>query len=770
MALLCAAAVFSCSREFAQEAPGAPAPVRMRHISLKLSDEAASDVEAVLAGGGDVSELLGLRSTDCLSVRRMYPDAGEMESRHRAAGLHNWYSIIVPETSVTRVKSGLSQVDGVSDVSVQPRVRLCSEIPFNDELAYVQWGLSNTGSIRGYVEGAFTPGIDINVVPVWEKYTTGSPDVTVAVVDGGVYTHPDLKPVLIPGGENGSRNFVDKYSDTPYLIVPEIHATSVASVIASVNNNGEWFCGVAGGSDGNGGVRIMNCQILSTDDYDEDKTYSTDDIGQAIVWAADHGAVICNNSWGFDYEEGEPVPETTPEYISAAIDYFCDNAGIGLDGSQTGPMRGGLVVFAAGNENCGASQPAMYDRVVAVGAIGPRGERADYSNYGDWVDICAPGGNKDGYLDALGDKAKYAMIAAPGTDEENYYLTEGTSMACPYVSGVAALMVSYFGGEGFTASKLREMLLRGADFSLSEDRDHYIGPMLDALGAFTAGCAAPAKPENISVKSAGSSLVFSWRVTGTGSEPTYACKVQVSRTPDFASPSEKIFVTAGYGLSEQVSFEFKGLDYNTVYYARLYGMGVDRNELTEPSEVFKVSTGANLPPEYTSVLPDVILDGQGAFSEIDLDRYFIDPAGEKLTYSVFLSDERPVEAVVDKNILSLTYKDYGLATITVTAYDYAGNRVSGSLRSLSRESSSHAFDLYPVPVTGVLNVRPGEPGMTEFRVVITSLSGSTVFDSLMQGSAFAPALIDMSNCGPGVYNVRVESDGRPPYAKSIVKI
>lgn len=767
---ICLVGVLSCSRRFEAEFPALPddAQAPLCRISLKLSDGMASAVEDAVACGDDPLSLFGENAAGCSGLRRMFPYAAEREPRHIGAGLHRWYSVCVPGSGLTRVKSSLTEMEGISEVSVQPRLKVCGSFPFNDKLSFLQWGLYNTGSVGGYVDGEFTPGIDINVVPVWEKYTGGSPDVTVAVVDGGVFSHSDIKGALIPAGENGSRNFVDKYRSTPYVIVPEIHATAVSSIIASVNNNGDWFCGVAGGSDGTGGVRILNCQILASDDSSDD-TFSTDNIGEAIVWAADHGAVICNNSWGFDYEEGESVPEETPGYISDAIDYFCDYAGIDLDGRQTAPMRGGLVVFAAGNENSPLAQPAMYERVVSVGAIGPRGERADYSNYGDWVDICAPGGNMDFYKDVLGDDSKYAMIAAPGIDDESIYLNQGTSMACPYVSGVAALMVSYFGGEGFTATKLREMLLRGADFSLMEERDRPVGPMLDAMGAFSAACASPVKPEGFSVTAAGSSLVLGWRVTGTGGEPTYACKAQVSRTADFADVLEKVFITADRAVSDQVYFEFPGLGYDTEYYVRLYGMGVDRNDITSPTEVIRVQTGPDVPPVLAAALPDVILDGAESEVRICLDDYFSEPSGEKLEYSVLLHDARPLAVEVNKNLLILRYADYGQTEVTVSATDYAGNKASDTFRSLSRESSKRPFDLYPVPVADILHVRPGEAHLTEFRVRITAISGSSIFDSLMCGSAFEPAEIDMSACGPGVYNVTVTPESGESYSKSIVK-
>jgi len=126
------------------------------------------------------------------------------------------------------------------------------------------------------------------------------------------------------------------------------------------------------------------------------------------------------------------------------------------------------VVFAAGNEGIANGTPANYEPVVAVGAIDTVGLAADFSNYGPWVDIAAPG----------------CMIGS--TAKSSYYYMNGTSMATPFVSGVAALVVSYFGGEGFTCDDLKEKIIGGANYDWFEDNTH-IGPLLDAMGAMKYG-------------------------------------------------------------------------------------------------------------------------------------------------------------------------------------------------------------------------------------------------------------------------------------------
>lgn len=160
----------------------------------------------------------------------------------------------------------------------------------------------------------------------------------------------------------------------------EEHGTHVAGIVAATNNNGIGVNGVAGGNGTEKGVRLMICQMM-------DVYNSIGDAAGAIKYAADNGAVICQNSWG--YRDSGKMPQVTKE----AIDYFIRYAGMDENDEQTGPMAGGLVVFAAGNENTTVSYPAMYEKVVSVASIAPDYKKAYYSNYGEWVSISAPGGD-----------------------------------------------------------------------------------------------------------------------------------------------------------------------------------------------------------------------------------------------------------------------------------------------------------------------------------------------------------------------------------------
>ncbi|MGX8708125.1 MAG: S8 family peptidase, partial [Bacteroidales bacterium] len=198
---------------------------------------------------------------------------------------------------------------------------------------------------------------------------------------------------------------------------------------------------------------------------------------RAIKWGADHGAVISQNSWGYD------GIDYVPNSDRMAIDYFNTYAGMDANGRQVGPMAGGLVVFAAGNENIDFGAPAYYEGALAVGSVGADFFRAYYSCYGDWVDVAAPGG----------DYQKGYQIYSTLPDNK-YGLMQGTSMACPHVSGVAALIVSQCGGDGFTRDMLWNRIVNTAKDISSKNRNFPIGGLVDVTAAILAEGSIPPDP------------------------------------------------------------------------------------------------------------------------------------------------------------------------------------------------------------------------------------------------------------------------------------
>lgn len=592
-------------------------------LLVEFTDEIADDIERTKSGhslpttkSAGINALL--ESYGVVSLERVFPYDEEWESRHRKYGLHRFY--YVDFDSSVPVTKAVDSFDLLPEVlSAEPERMKVQTALFNDPYLSYQWHYINPG-----VGSTYMPGADINVLPVWERYTGGSSEVIVCVEDGGVdLTHPDLAAVCIPGGPDGSYSFINGYEG--FEIPVDSHGTHVAGTVAAINNNGIGVCGVAGGLDGNGGVRIMSTPILMTDPNNPDKTIGGRS-GAAFVWAADHGAVISQNSWAYGYKTNEDAKKG---YISSddklGIDYFIDNAGIDKDGNQVGPMRGGIVIFAAGNEAFDYAWPSMYERVVSVGAISSLGTPAYYTNYGDWVDICAPGGDYK-----VGPQV-YSTL--PGGQYGN---KQGTSMACPHVSGVAALVVSHRGGIGFTNEMLKECLLKGANYDYQYK--HLIGPLVDALGAVTYGSEGVPEPvEDFNVSVASNILTLDWKVTADPDDyvaDRYLLLASKDRESllNFSpkSPSSAVTVaeigTSGKKVGDAISQKITGLDFASLYYVAIMAIDYSGN-YSDLSPIKTATTGVNNAP-VISVLGE--LDNPvnvHAHSELSFQLSIIDPDG-----------------------------------------------------------------------------------------------------------------------------------------------
>ncbi|BET66290.1 hypothetical protein ASA1KI_12080 [Opitutales bacterium ASA1] len=286
------------------------------------------------------------------------------------------------------------------------------------------WGLRNSGQAGGVT------GMDVDAVRAWDV-TTGSSDIVVAVLDTGIrYTHRDLatnmwrNPREIPGnGRDDDRNgYIDDVfginaiNGTGDPMDEDGHGTHVAGTIGAAANDGNPMVGVAWN------VRLMACKFL-----DGDGRGFTSDAVEAVNYAVANGARIINASWG-----GESYSQALHDSIAAA------------------GTRGVLVVAAAGNDSRDTDQhpsyPGSYDleNVVNVAAMDRYGQRAGFSNIGrESVDLAAPG------VDI------HSSLAQSDTA---YGLRQGTSMAAPHVSGVAALVLARFPDN--TVGELRDRLLR----------------------------------------------------------------------------------------------------------------------------------------------------------------------------------------------------------------------------------------------------------------------------------------------------------------------
>ena len=295
----------------------------------------------------------------------------------------------------------------------------------NDGFFRFEWGLHNTGQTILGVAG--TADADIDAPEAWDV-TVGDRAVLVAVADSGVdAAHPDLAPNLDPRGYD----FVDNDA-TPQD--PDGHGTHVAGTIAAAGNDGLGVTGAAWRAS------VLPLRVLAAEGGD------VSDLIRAYAYAAEAGAKVINLSLG------------GPDGSRAERDAIAAQAGL-------------LFVVAAGNESVNnddiASYPCNYElaNIVCVAASDQRDALADFSNYGvQSVDLAAPG----------------VSIASTYPGGEWVYM-DGTSMATPSVSGVAALLLA--ADRGATVAELRRALLDGADRKLALAGTTVTGARLNAFGA-----------------------------------------------------------------------------------------------------------------------------------------------------------------------------------------------------------------------------------------------------------------------------------------------
>jgi len=364
--------------------------------------------------------------------------SNDFRERHRAWGFHLWFTI--------DFENDVSIIDAVEAYQSLSFVEVAE--PFyktvlydaekmerwssNDPQLGNQWHYNNTGQAGG------TPGCDISLFNAWE-IEKGNNNVIVSVVDCGInVNHPDLQANIWSGV---GYNFWQNTS----TISPGDHGCHTGGTISAVTNNGVGVAGIAGGSGNGDGVRLMTCQVFNP------QGNSGGGFQNAYIYAADNGACISQNSWGYT------SPGGSEQAVLNAIDYFIANGGGDV-------MQDGIVIFASGNNNTGGNglegnyYPGCYPPVLGVTATNVQDKKSYYAHYGTWVGLSAPGGETN----AVNQRGVLSCTT------NSYAYFQGTSMACPHVSGTAALLVSNAISQGYKLSnqEIKDLLKNNAD-------DHY---------------------------------------------------------------------------------------------------------------------------------------------------------------------------------------------------------------------------------------------------------------------------------------------------------
>lgn len=262
----------------------------------------------------------------------------------------------------------------------------------------------------------------VNFPSAWDK-TTGSSNLVIAIIDTGINAnHEDLlyrmwvnqKEIPSNGIDDDGNGYVDDYrgynfiTNTTDISDQNGHGTGISSIIAANTNNAVGMAGV------NWQSQIMILKALNVSGGGE---YS--DVARALHYATDNGAKVVNMSFGTYFDSTE---------LQEAVDYALD--------------RGVVIVAAAGNNNQNQLLfPASYHRVISAAAIDEAGHRASFSNFGNGLDVMAPGLN---------------VLMANYVGNNAYVYGSGTSFAAAHVTGLASLLLSK--NPGLSPAQIEEII------------------------------------------------------------------------------------------------------------------------------------------------------------------------------------------------------------------------------------------------------------------------------------------------------------------------
>ncbi len=726
-------------------------------VIIKLNQDFADLVGDELAKGNlktkSSSLNMALMSMNAKEVKPLFPFNPKFPNRYKSFGLDKWFVIKYDENkAITRADISLEKVEGIEHVEKVRNIVSTAKPVFNDKYYSLLWNYSNKGSFLYDRK----KGVDINVVPVWENYTTGKPNVIVAVMDEGVQLgHPDLRLNTLPKTEGGSKNFIEEDAE----IDAGEHGTHVAGVIAATNNNGIGVCGIAGGNflKGESGVKIMSCELLRQVVVEgEEETESAENFAASYVYAADNGAVISQNSWGYaldDFNENGKIDSDDKEYfkrikiepsLKVAIDYFIKNAGCDDDGKQlsNSPMKGGLVVFAAGNDSIEAGPPSSYEPIISVAAVDANGRKARFSNYGDFVDICAPG--VDIYSTIYG---------------SSYGAMDGTSMACPHVSGVAALVLSYVGGKGFTNDMLKEAILSPANNKIVR-ASQKIGPLLDALASVSYyDLDLPEQPE-LTFKWTGKDLLLKWKATGDSKNRAASrYRIFISENKDLLqninNDSPDVLVVEVEANSKSIGDILKksirSLENNKTYYIAVKAYNyIDRT--SNKMQVYELHTVKNNPPSVVKELSNIVLDKNSQYL-FNIRDYVKDDEWDEFSLKC-IYDRNSLNVDIDGDIVKIEALSVGTYSFECLVTDLADNSVKLTCDILVKKQGEEVLVNFSQDKS-FLNIKTYTEESEKVKIDIYTGSGSLIYSKEAKLSAFDTYTIYIKDLAIGKYILKL---------------